>query len=340
MATQCLAVCSRVACQNSNQQAPEQSDLTLVLLLETIVITVVAIATIVIVATMSSAQTLFRVLKGVPHLCLQRLHKNHKHFHRRVNNPTHPTKLINKTIIKTKFKCFFQVSNKVESINAELARGFGKQNVAPRPPLVLPPQTSLTMPRKPSPPPKKLLPTNNVTVSRAQSMRLARPSPASESASSYSLHQSQDRLNEATPPPPKPVSRALKPPVAKPPSPPKLGATSSRTAPPPPSRVTAPSIPPPPPPLPSRAAPPQPRPAPVPTPSLPPTPPTRNTSVRNGQHPPPVPPQLQQPAYLDLEIHFSEFFHPISDFPPPEQFRRVTKVYNSKSGNLITKLFS
>ncbi|KAK9301778.1 hypothetical protein QLX08_005979 [Tetragonisca angustula] len=202
------------------------------------------------------------------------------------------------------------------SSNTEAPKGFGKPTLAPKPP-----STSSSTLHKPSPPPKKLNLTGG-SVSRAQSMRLSR-SPPVLAPTPPSLHQSQDCLNETQP---RPTNRILKPPVAKPPSPPtsrsnSTPSTATRVAPPPPSRVTvsAPCIPPPPPPLPHRPAPTHQRLAPPPPP--PPTPPTRSSSMRNGQ----------TMSILDLEVRFTDMFHSIANFPPPEQFKGFTKVYSSRN---------
>ena len=56
--------------------------------------------------------------------------------------------------------------------------------------------------------------------------------------------------------------------------------------------------------------------------SAPPPPPIRNTSIRNGGMSP----------CTDIEARFSEFFHPVHDFPTPQPFRDEKKVYNSKNG--------
>ncbi|XP_067217317.1 WAS/WASL-interacting protein family member 1 isoform X2 [Linepithema humile] len=233
-------------------------------------------------------------------------------------------------------------------------RGFAKSTVVPKP-------TSSPSLQKPSPPPKKLN-LNSASVARAQSMRLPRSPPVLVPSS---LHQSQDCLNETMPQPTRHTNRVLRPPVTRPPSPPisRTGimpttkppspptsrtrppspptsrmkppsppasrtntmpaATAMRAAPPPPSRVTvtAPCIPPPPPPLPHRPAPTHQRLAPPPPP--PPTPPTRSLSVRNGGG--------QAVTSVDLEMRFTEMFHTVSSFPPPEPFKGFVKVYSSRN---------
>ncbi|KAL6261242.1 hypothetical protein P5V15_008765 [Pogonomyrmex californicus] len=224
-----------------------------------------------------------------------------------------------------------------------MPRGFAKSTIVPKP------VASATL-QKPSPPPKKLNLTNSASVARAQSMRLPRSPPVLSSLPTpFSLHQSQDCLNEATTPQPmRPTNRILRPPVTRPPSPPTsrvtmpatrppsppapsptsrshtMPVTVMRAAPPPPSRVTvtAPCIPPPPPPLPHRPAPMHQRLAPPPPP--PPTPPTRSLSVRNGGG-------AQAANSVDLEVRFAEMFHPASNFPSPESFKGFTKVYSSRN---------
>ncbi|XP_011633648.1 WAS/WASL-interacting protein family member 3-like isoform X2 [Pogonomyrmex barbatus] len=226
-----------------------------------------------------------------------------------------------------------------------MPRGFAKSTIVPKP------VASATL-QKPSPPPKKLNLTNSASVARAQSMRLPRSPPVLSSLPTpFSLHQSQDCLNEATTPQPmRLANRILRPPVTRPPSPPTsrvtmpttrppsppapsapptsrshtMPVTVMRAAPPPPSRVTvtAPCIPPPPPPLPHRPAPMHQRLAPPPPP--PPTPPTRSLSVRNGGG-------AQAANSVDLEVRFAEMFHPASNFPSPESFKGFTKVYSSRN---------
>ncbi|XP_011497682.1 PREDICTED: verprolin-like [Ceratosolen solmsi marchali] len=212
------------------------------------------------------------------------------------------------------FSPIAQSAEPIVNHNIETPRSsFGKPTLAPKPP------SSTSLQQKPSPPPKKLNLTTGNSVSRAQSMRLAR-SPAVLTPTPPSLHQ--------------PSNRILRPPVVRPPSPPTSrsngGAPITRVAPPPPCR--APTMPPPPPPLPhrsssgpagscasaSRLAPPVPP---------PPTPPTRGQSLlqqqqRNGQMP-------LGPA--EFEARFVDMFHSIATFPAPEPYRGVTKVYNSKT---------
>ncbi|KAL0127232.1 hypothetical protein PUN28_005495 [Cardiocondyla obscurior] len=235
------------------------------------------------------------------------------------------------------------VTDSITSNPEVVPRGFAKSPIVPK----LAPSATL---QKPSPPPKKLNLTSNTSVARAQSMRLPRSPPV---LVPFSLHQSQDCLNEAAmPQPARPAMRILRPPVTKPPSPPisrtnmpvsRLPSESpsappvppasrsntmpiTRAAPPPPSRiaVTAPCIPPPPPPLPHRPAPTHQRLAPPPPPSTPPTPPTRSLSVRNGGS--------QAGTSVDLEVRFADMFHISSNFPQPEPFRGFTKIYSSRNG--------
>ncbi|CAG5108820.1 Protein of unknown function [Cotesia congregata] len=198
-------------------------------------------------------------------------------------------------------------------------RSFGKPALAPKPP-----GTSTL--HKPHPPVKKPDLLGGTSVSRAQSMRLPRSPPVLAPTPS-SLHQSQDCLNETQHRP----NRVLRPPVARPPSPPTSfksaapPAPVTRVAPPPPppnrATVSAPSMPPPPPPPPHRSNPSHQRLAP-----LPPTPPTRNLSLSNGQ--------TLINHNTDLEVRFSDMFHSIINFPSPEPFRAVPKLYNSKNGEI------
>ncbi|KAJ9575731.1 hypothetical protein L9F63_007377, partial [Diploptera punctata] len=132
----------------------------------------------------------------------------------------------------------------------------------------------------------------------------------------------------STPPPPTPGSGhrppPLRPPVARPPPPPSrpFGAVNPPLCPPPPPPISAP----PPPPHRTSPAPPPPssiqtRLAPAVPISAPPPPPVRNTSIRNGS----------LSASTDIEIRFSDFFHQIHEFPPPQAYRGVNKMYNSKN---------
>ncbi|XP_057326458.1 WAS/WASL-interacting protein family member 3-like isoform X1 [Microplitis mediator] len=203
-----------------------------------------------------------------------------------------------------------------ESSSDSPNRSFGKPALAPKPP-----GTSTL--HKPHPPPKKPDLLGGTSVSRAQSMRLPRSPPVLAPTPS-SLHQSQDCLNETQHRP----SRVLRPPVARPPSPPTSSKSAApavpvtRVAPPPPPNrvaVSAPSMPPPPPPPPHRSNLTHQRLAP-----LPPTPPTRNLSLSNGQ-------TTSINHNVDLEVRFSDSFHSIINFPLPEPFRAVPKLYNSKN---------
>ncbi|XP_031787976.1 verprolin isoform X2 [Nasonia vitripennis] len=223
------------------------------------------------------------------------------------------------------------------NVDAPHRSSFGKPTLAPKPPTTSP---SAAAQQKPSPPPKKLSLATNNSVSRAQSMRLPR-SPPVLAPTPPSLHQSQDCLNE---PQQRPVvNRVLRAPGVRPPSPPTNringGAPITRVAPPPPCR--APTMPPPPPPLPHRstssassnavAAAAAARLAPAVPP--PPTPPTRGQSLqRNGQMPamnPSAGSSMMGPA--EFEARFVDMFNSIANFPAPEPFRGLTKVYNSKT---------
>ncbi|XP_069683690.1 WAS/WASL-interacting protein family member 1-like isoform X2 [Periplaneta americana] len=107
------------------------------------------------------------------------------------------------------------------------------------------------------------------------------------------------------PPPSRPMGSAVNPPLCPPPPPPT-------SAPPPPPHRTSPA--PPPPSLQTRLAPAVPS-------SAPPPPPVRNTSIRNGP----------SSACTELEARFSEYFHSVHEFPTPQPFQRVCKVYNSRN---------
>ncbi|PSN29329.1 hypothetical protein C0J52_19953 [Blattella germanica] len=262
--------------------------------------------------------------------------------------------------------------------------GYGKPNLAPKPPGIAPNSTST--PSKPSPPPKKQMMNGaagnggRVPVTRAQSMRVPRSPPvappqgppfppSSKNLGNYrggnsglpSFHQSQDSLHQyrtnppppprtatlpsnlnhhgtkpvapqppPTPPPPTPgyhrpgVAPPLRPPVVRPPPPPSrpFGSVVNpplcppppppTSAPPPPPHRTSPA--PPPPSLQTRLAPAVPN-------SAPPPPPVRNTSIRNGG----------LSGCSEIEARFSEYFHSVHEFPPPQAFQRVCKVYNSRN---------
>ncbi|GFG33954.1 hypothetical protein Cfor_07504 [Coptotermes formosanus] len=136
----------------------------------------------------------------------------------------------------------------------------------------------------------------------------------------------------STPPPSTPYSGSsrsgiappLKPPVARPPPPPPFrilgGAVNPPQCPPPPPPTSAPPPPPhrtspaPPPSLQTRLAPAVPN-------SAPPLPPVRNTSIRTGA----------SSACSEIESRFSEFFHSVHEFPTPQPFQKVCKIYNSKT---------
>ncbi|XP_059469069.1 WAS/WASL-interacting protein family member 2-like isoform X2 [Neocloeon triangulifer] len=238
--------------------------------------------------------------------------------------------------------------------------GHGKPNFAPRPP-----GQYKTAP-KPSPPPKSttamhaangapLLPARPPSVTRAHSMRTPR-SPSADSSPSPELgdyrghqhFQSQEGLHHSSnglvraksaaplppgsgrnPPPPPPAK--AKPPSAKPPPPPVNVRVTPPVLPPPPPPTAAPpppsSAPPPPataPPLPPHrltAASQQKSQPPPPPLSVPPPPPVRNSSMRNGG----------TPANGELETRFMHMFHRVHEFPAPEKFLNVPKVYNSRN---------
>ncbi|PNF18412.1 hypothetical protein B7P43_G11007 [Cryptotermes secundus] len=264
--------------------------------------------------------------------------------------------------------------------------GYGKPNLAPKPPGIAPNAANITS--KPSPPPKKQVTngtvgnTNRPPVTRAQSMRVPRSPPVAPpqglpfppstkylgnyrggSSGLPSFHQSQDSLHQyrSNPPPPPrtatlpsnlnhhgiksaapqpptstplpstpcsgPVrsgmASPLRPPVARPPPPPLRtlgGGVNPPQCPPPPPPTSAP----PPPPHRTSPAPPssslQTRLAPAVPSSAPPPPPVRNTSIRNGSS-----------MCSELEARFSEYFHSVHEFPTPQPFQRVCKIYNSRN---------
>ena len=64
--------------------------------------------------------------------------------------------------------------------------------------------------------------------------------------------------------------------------------------------------------------------------SAPPPPPVRNTSIRTGA----------SSACSEIESKFSEYFHSVHEFPTPQPFRRVCKIYNSKTGKSVLQLQS
>jgi hypothetical protein len=64
--------------------------------------------------------------------------------------------------------------------------------------------------------------------------------------------------------------------------------------------------------------------------SAPPLPPVRNTSIRTGA----------SSACSEIESRFSEFFHSVHEFPTPQPFQKVCKIYNSKTGKLLLQLQS
>ncbi|XP_025419116.1 WAS/WASL-interacting protein family member 3-like isoform X2 [Sipha flava] len=217
--------------------------------------------------------------------------------------------------------------------------GYGKPNVAPKPPLV-----------KPAVPTKKSTLTVSSTnlaatsdgrsqVSRAQSMRIPRTPPAAPTSQPPqfnnmtissknqlpAFHQSQDSILRSSPntlPNTQWGSRTLRP----------IKHPSTRPPPPP---IKAPLNPPacaPPPPPPHRSIPPPPPPNVPPHKSCnnvingaPPTPPTRHSSMRNG--PTSV---LSMSLLEEMEMRFSTMFKPIVRIPPPPIFQRVDKIYNSR----------
>nr|XP_024219443.1 WAS/WASL-interacting protein family member 3 [Halyomorpha halys] len=174
-----------------------------------------------------------------------------------------------------------------------------KPQLAPKPPAPAPPGT-----------------VNKRTVTRAHSMKVpASPPivPVSPQGPAFptlskttGFHASSDSLSAR----PRPARPPLRAPQSRPPPPP------TSAVPPPPSTAVPPppppSAPPPPPPLPHRPAPPLPS-------SVPPTPPSRHSSMRNGSGP-----------ANDFEMRFSYMFHSVNEFPPPQAYIGVQKVYPSR----------
>ncbi|CAB3381542.1 Hypothetical predicted protein [Cloeon dipterum] len=179
-------------------------------------------------------------------------------------------------------------------------------------------------------------------------------------------HQVSNGLRKAAAPPPPPPGSGRNPP----PPPPAKAKPPSAKPPPPPlgARATPPVLPPPPPPT---AAPPAPKPAPrrllrpgpahcrltaaaaasgqqksqppPPPLSVPPPPPVRNSSMRNGGvqangkeskscTAPPGRLIALSVSAGDVEARFMHMFHKVHDFPAPEKFLNVPKVYNSRNG--------
>ncbi|XP_025197268.1 WAS/WASL-interacting protein family member 3-like isoform X1 [Melanaphis sacchari] len=220
--------------------------------------------------------------------------------------------------------------------------GYGKPNVAPKPPSI-----------RPAVPTKKSTLTvsssNLVTaadgrnlVSRAQSMRIPKTPPVAPNSQPPqfnnltissknqlpAFHQSQDSILRNSPnPPPNSQwgSRTLRPikhPNTRPPPPPIKAP------------LNPPVCAPPPPPPPHRSGPPPPPPNVPPhksyqnnnvTNGAPPTPPTRHSSMRNG--PTSV---LNMSLLEEMEMKFSTMFKPLVRIPSPPIFQRVDKIYNSR----------
>ncbi|XP_065344862.1 uncharacterized protein LOC135942599 isoform X3 [Cloeon dipterum] len=179
-------------------------------------------------------------------------------------------------------------------------------------------------------------------------------------------HQVSNGLRKAAAPPPPPPGSGRNPP----PPPPAKAKPPSAKPPPPPlgARATPPVLPPPPPPT---AAPPPPSSAPPPPATAPPLPPHRLTAAAaaSGQQksqPPPPPLSVPPPPPVrnssmrnggvqangkesksctaaqgrlialsvsagDVEARFMHMFHKVHDFPAPEKFLNVPKVYNSRN---------
>ncbi|XP_063228190.1 uncharacterized protein LOC134534089 [Bacillus rossius redtenbacheri] len=244
------------------------------------------------------------------------------------------------------------------------AGGYGKPNLAPKPPSTLskpsPPPKKVMMNGGVGRPMVTRAQSMRVPRSPPVAPSTEPPfPPSSKEFGSYrgtglpSFHQSQDSLHhqrshlhpnppppprtatlpsnlnhhgmkQPAPPPPLLMRPGIRPPVTRPPPPPsRLGSNilppvcppppPPTTAPPPPPYRTAPAshVPPP--------QPPQTRLAPA-VPSLaPPPPPVRNTSIRNGV----------SPGSTDIEQRFASMFHLVHEFPPPQPFLRVAKMYNS-----------
>ncbi|XP_075237478.1 verprolin 1 [Lycorma delicatula] len=217
--------------------------------------------------------------------------------------------------------------------------GYGKPNVAPKPPGI---NTS-----KPSLPPKKVTMNGRPTVTRAQSMRAPKSPPIATPTAAMvfppvgqqmelgrigtpSFHQSQDSLLH-TPPPPRAGTLPMPRSGAASPNRPRLRPPLTRPPPPPPSRVAMSSPPCPPPPPPNVAPPPLPHRVAPPINrfqnmmsnniAVPPPPPIRHSSTRNGMN----------LFGGDLDLKFSDVFRSVKEFPPPQPFLAKCKVYNSKT---------
>ncbi|KAL1137976.1 hypothetical protein AAG570_009671 [Ranatra chinensis] len=178
-----------------------------------------------------------------------------------------------------------------------------KPQVAPKPPAPAlprkPPSRTLSW-RGPNSPP--IVPTQSAPVFPAPLSR----TPASTFSSVDNLCGGSTGVVGRQQPP-------LRPPSTRPPPPP-------RTLLPPPPPPSQPPPPPPPPPH-HRPAPPLPAGISNTTLSVPPPPPTRNSSMRNG------PVNLT----VDFESRFGGMFHSVSEFPPPQAYIAVNKIYNSKT---------
>ncbi|KAF4073491.1 hypothetical protein AMELA_G00243840 [Ameiurus melas] len=212
------------------------------------------------------------------------------------------------------------------------------------------------LPPTPAPPPPPVKPPPSPASSRSSSSSstLAPPPPPYRQQLSVS-NGSSSPVNELAPELPQRHNSLSKKPTAgghaptrahAPPPPPPSPCPSPATARPPPpvrdppSRGAAPPVPaqmprntrepPPPPPYrthsdaPSRGKPPPP-PSRSPAAAPPPPPPTRNGHAHNTHN--------SRSFADDFESKYS--FHPLDDFPPPDEYRHFTKIYPSKATRVM-----
>ncbi|KAG9280069.1 WAS/WASL-interacting protein family member 3, partial [Astyanax mexicanus] len=209
----------------------------------------------------------------------------------------------------------------------------------------------IPMPTTPPPPPPPSVPPSTRPPDRSPGFFYAPPlSPGVLDVRFGSFRDAQGQLGSPPPPPPPPLPASFSPslpsslPPTPPPLPPKVPAV-----PPPTYRPAVPPLPPSYPcTAPSRRPPAIPRTAAgagrlAPPPAPPARSPTTELSSRIPPPPPPLPPappsSIRNGHLYSLDDFESKFqFHPIEDFPPPEEFKPFPRIYPSKENRVISQL--
>ncbi|KAL6457370.1 hypothetical protein MHYP_G00343330 [Metynnis hypsauchen] len=205
---------------------------------------------------------------------------------------------------------------------------------------------SIPMPTTPPPPPP---PSAHPSLLPDRSSGFFYPPPPSPVLSDTKFGNCRDsQLGSPPPPPPPPLPASFAPSLPSSlPSPPPPLPPKAPTIPPPSYRPAVPQLPPSYPcTAPSRRPPAVPRSAGTGRLAPPPAPPARSPttelSCRIPPPPPPLPPappsSLRNGLLHSLDDFESKFqFHPIEDFPPPEEFKPFPRIYPSKENRVASQ---